>query len=162
MDLQVVKGSLFDSPEKYICHQCNSVTTRGANLARSMFITYPWADIYKDRVYMQEPSPDNLPGNIIVRGNGEDERYVINMIGQYYPGHAKHPDSKRDGWKARQTAFATCLSKIAEIPDLESVAFPFEIGCGAAGGDWIKYRRMIREFAEKVDAPVRVYNLEVD
>jgi len=160
MDLQVVHGNLFDSEEQYICHQCNSVTTTGANFSKAMFAKYPYADIYKHRVYGEDPSPDQLPGNIIVKGNGKDQRYVINMLGQYYPGPAKYPDSKRDGWKARQNAFQQCLDKIAALPNLTSVAFPFKIGCGAAGGDWTVYRAMIKAFAEKTGVKVRVYKLD--
>jgi len=159
MNLQVINGDLFDSPEQYICHQCNSVTTTGANFSKAMFARHPYADIYKERVYGQDPAPDQLPGNIIVRGNGEDQRFVINLIGQYYPGPAKYPESKRDGWKARQAAFQQCLDKITELPGLKSIAFPYKIGCGAAGGDWLIYRVMIKKFAEKVQIPVRIYKL---
>lgn len=48
----------------------------------------------------------------------------------------------------------------AALPELESVAFPLRIACGAAGGDWIKYRHFIRIFAEHVGVSVRVYHLE--
>ena len=160
MDLKVITGDLFESEEQYICHQCNSVTTTGANFSKAMFHRYPYADIYKERSYGQDPNADNLPGNIIVRGNGKDQRFVINMLGQYYPGHAKFSNSTRDGWAARQQAFQKCLDKIAAIPELESVAFPFKIACGAAGGDWLVYRKMIKDFAEKVQVPVRIYRLE--
>ncbi len=159
MDLQVVKGDLFDADEKYFCHQCNCVTQKSAHLAYDVFKHYPWADIYSERPERFNPPNDGKPGNIVIRGNGEDERFVINLLGQYYPGSPRFPDSKQDGTKARETAFQQCLQKIAALPALDSVAFPFMIGCGAAGGDWIAYRHMIRLFAEKVDARVRVYQL---
>jgi hypothetical protein len=124
-----------------------------------MFAHFPWADIYSSRSKPHTPSSEELPGNIIIRGNGENERLVVNMMGQYYPGSPRYPDSKRDGVQVRQKAFANCLDQIAQIPYLVSVAFPWQIGCGAAGGDWIVYRHLIREFAEKVDVPVRVYKL---
>jgi len=40
------------------------------------------------------------------------------------------------------------------------VAFPFKIGCGAAGGDWTVYRAMIKAFAEKTGVKVRIYKLD--
>jgi O-acetyl-ADP-ribose deacetylase (regulator of RNase III) len=159
MNLKVITGDLFDAQEKFICHQCNAVTTRGANLAKAMFARFPWADIYSERSYPHTPAAHELPGNIIVRGDGKDQRFVVNFIGQYYPGSPRYPDSKRDGFKARQKAFTDCLDKVAQIPYLTSVAFPWQIGCGAAGGDWLVYRHLIREFAEKVNVPVRVYRL---
>jgi O-acetyl-ADP-ribose deacetylase (regulator of RNase III) len=159
MDLAIINGDLFDATEQYICHQCNSVTTVGANLAQSMFKRFPHADIYSCRKKPHIPEDFELPGNIIIRGDGKTQRYVINIIGQYYPGPSKYPNSSRDGWSVRQAAFQTCLDKIAKIPGLKSVAFPWKIGCGAAGGDWIVYRKMIKTFAEKTGVKVRVYKV---
>ena len=42
------------------------------------------------------------------------------------------------------------LKEIAELPELESVAFPYQIGCGLAGGDWKQYRAALEDFAERV------------
>ena len=156
MDLQIVEADLFTAEEKYLCHQCNCVSQRAAHLARDVFTRYPWADIYSKRPKNFQPPPELMPGNIVICGNGEDRRFVINLLGQLFPGK-RYPSSQRDGKKAREAAFQRCLQKIAEIPDLDSVAFPFMIGCGAAGGNWVAYRRLIRLFAEKVDARVRVY-----
>ena len=156
MDLQVIKGDLFDADEKYLCHQCNCVSQGSAHLAKEVFKRYPWADIYSCRPYHFQPPPELMPGNIVVRGNGDDKRFVINLLGQYFPG-MRYPKSQRDGMKSREAAFQRCLQKMAALPALDSVAFPFMIGCGAAGGDWMAYRHLIRLFAEKVDARVRVY-----
>lgn len=158
--ITIVQGDLLEATEKYIAHQCNSVTTTGSNLARSVFLRFPYADIYRERVYGQDPKPEQLPGNIVVRGNGMDQRFVINMIGQYYPGRAKYSSSSRDGWNARLTAFKECLRKILEIPELESIAFPFMIGCGAAGGDWSQYQPILQEFSQQTPAKVVLYKLQ--
>jgi len=150
----IVSGSLFDAKEKYIVHQCNCVTSRAAHLAKDMFQRFPYSDIYTPR-----KEPDTL-GSIIVKGNGQDQRYVINLLGQYYPGKPKYPDSKKDGTKVREAAFLRGLKSIHKIKDLESVAFPFKIGCGAAGGDWNKYFEMICKLAKNTTAKVAIYKLE--
>lgn len=156
--LEVITGSIFDSKEKYICHQCNCITHRSAHLAKTVFDRYPYADVYTART-----SPD-LPGSIIIRGDGEDKRFIIALLGQYYPGSPKFPDSILDGKKARERYFHKALMAVARIPNLESVAFPYKIGCGAAGGDWNYYFGTINNFAQYVEkeqgAKVVIYKLE--
>ncbi len=157
MDLKIIDGNLFDATEQYLCHQCNCITTKAAHLAAAMFARFPEADVYSPRQSSPTrgtPSIDEQPGMIAIRGR------VIALFGQYYPSFPRYPDSKRDGYAAREGYFKQCLQRITGIPGLKSIAFPFQIGCGAAGGDWAKYRHMIREFAE--DNPtvkVRVYRL---
>jgi len=153
MSLEVVRGDLLQATEQFICHQCNCVTNRSAHLARIVFQHFPYADIYSKRVI-----PDEL-GNIVIRGNGKDQRYVIALLGQYYPGRSKYPRGKKDGVLTREVAFMHCLDKVLLIKNLRSVAFPWKIGCGAAGGDWETYRRLIKFFAELVKSPVKIYQL---
>ena len=177
--LHEIEGDLFKSPEKYIVHQCNCVTTRAAHLAYHMFKQYPWSDVYTprngfgDKVHAdllmgnmdEPPSPqteamlrtEDVPGDILIRGDGEDQRYVIAVLGQYYPGFVRYADSEKDGFKARQKYFHSGLWKMAQIPSLESVAFPYGIGCGAAGGDWDTYYKIIQNFAEYLDGKAEVF-----
>src|SRR5581483_6177329 len=135
----------------------NCVTNRAAHLSKDVFKKFPWADIYTKREFHDQP------GTIIVRGNGADQRYVINMLGQYYPGNPKFPESKQDGTAIRETYFHRCLGQVAKIQNLESVAFPWRIGCGAAGGDWDKYLKLIERFAayvaEQQGTKVVIYRL---
>jgi len=151
--MKIIVGSLFDAPERHICHQCNCVTNRAAHLAASMFARFPYANIYASR---QQP---DTPGTIIVRGDGKEQRFVIAMLAQYYPGKPKYPNSTKDGSLVRRMYFQSCLDKIRQIPSLDSIAFPFGVGCGAAGGSWDQYRDMIEQFAKNTDARVVVYRL---
>jgi hypothetical protein len=157
--IEIVTGDLFEAPEKYLCHQCNCVTNRAAHLAKDVFEKFPHADIYTPRT-----SPDQ-PGHIIVRGNGQDQRFVVALLGQVYPGHPRYPKSTLDGIPAREKYFHRCLLRLAKLPDLESIAFPWRIGCGAAGGDWEHYLGTITNFAQYVDGQgvkVRIYRREGD
>jgi len=158
MDCKVIAGDIREADEKYICHQCNSVTATAAHLAKTIFVKFPYANIYKERAGISDlPKKTEQPGMIVVRGNGVDERFVIGMIGQYYPGKPKYPNSTRDGYRVRKEYFKKCLGEIAKINGLESVAFPYGIGCGAAGGDWGSYLVMIQEFAKTSGVKVRIY-----
>lgn len=158
--LEIVSGNLIEAKEKYLCHQTNCVTNRSAHLAKTVFKAFPYADIYTLR-----KSPDS-PGTIIVSGDGDTQRYVINLLGQYYPGSPRYPDSTLDGYKAREKYLRLGLFAVSKIPNLESIAFPFKMGCGAAGGNWESYLTILTNFANYVEktqsAKVVVYKLLED
>jgi len=155
--IEIVSGNIFDSTEKYLCHQCNCVTKRAAHLSKDVFARYPYSDIYTGRV-----NP-NQPGTIEIRGNGQDQRYIVNILGQYFPGNPKYPNSNLDGTKVREKYFHKALLALAKVPNLESVAMPVGIACGAAGGDWSHYLVTITNFAKYIyetqGARVTLYRL---
>jgi hypothetical protein len=154
--MEIIEKSIFMSPSKYIVHQCNCVTNYAAHLAFSIFKQFPYADIYTNRT-----KPDQ-PGTIIIRGDGIQQRYVVSLLGQYFPGKPKYPTSIKDGFDVRKLYFKKSLLELAKVPDLESVSFPYGIGCGAAGGDWSAYLEMIEDFNNSVksNAIVSVYKLK--
>jgi O-acetyl-ADP-ribose deacetylase (regulator of RNase III) len=130
-----VAGDLLKADTEYIAHQCNCITTYGKGLSASLFKRFPWADTYSNR---RTPS---VPGTIDVFGNGQAQRYVINMYSQYNPGKPKRPD---DTSEQRQKWFYDCLTQISAISGIEEVAFPYFIGCGLAGGNRNDYYRLRR------------------
>ena len=73
--MKIVSGDLLRAEEKYIVHQCNSMSNCAAGLAALIFNKFPWSNIYSSRSYPYQPTTDELPGNIIVKGNGVDQRY---------------------------------------------------------------------------------------
>jgi len=152
--IKVVQGNLFQSKETYLCHQCNCVTNRSKHLAKSVFTRFPYADIYSLR------GEHSQPGTIEIRGDGKSQRFVIGMLGQYYPGRSKYPNASRDGTQARLTYFKDCLEKMESLEG--SFAFPWRIGCGAAGGDWEEYLDAIKEFEATIKGDVTIYKLEPD
>lgn len=150
----IVDKDIFESTEDYLCHQCNCVTKRAAHMAQSVFTKYPYSDIYSERLKKDEP------GIIIVRGDKEkDQRIVINMLGQYYPGYSPSPSGTIDGNDARVSYFRDCLIKMAALDTNGSFAFPWTIGCGAAGGDWGRYITMLKGFEEYIKGDVVIYRL---
>jgi len=143
---EIISGDLLDAKEKYIIHQTNCLSTgSAAGIARSIFDKYPYADCYLAR------TENSKPGTIDVRGNGLDKRFVINLHGQVYPGGVRYPLSDLDGLVAREKYFYHGLLRVAQIENLESIAFPFRIGCGIAGGDWTHYLQIINNFAQYLE-----------
>lgn len=146
-------GDIRDSQEKYIVHQTNCITTKSAHLAKTIFDKFPHADIYKPRI---QSGHRDKPGTIIIKGDGKSKRYVINLLGQYYPSKSKF---NNDTVELRQKWFKMGLTEILKIPNLTSIAFPWNIGCGSAGGDWDDYYEMIKQFAKKTNAKIVIYNI---
>lgn len=152
MSVTIVKGDLLEAKEKYIAHQCNAVSNQAGGLAHYLFKKFPHADIYKDRPFPYQASGPNFPGHIRITGDGINNRFVINMIAQYYPGSPINENSLLDGATARLAYFHKCLGTILKINNVESIAFPYMIGCGLAGGDWSKYKQLIEAFSRSLSS----------
>lgn len=162
MSVKVINGDLLESNAKYIAHQCNVLSQKAGHLAKSVFNKYPYANVYgsRKRLINWRESRDR-PGTISIMGDGLNNRYVINMFAQIFPGSPRFPDSISDGHNAREKYFINCLKEISKISNLDSVGFPWQVGCGAAGGNWERYRSFIDEFALNLKADIFIYRLEL-
>ncbi len=137
MGLEFVNGNILTfCGAEFIVHQCNCRSTRSAGLAKALFEMFPEANCYINNEYRR------IPGTIQVVNR------VINLFGQDFPGR---PNSKYETSKMRLLYFEAALEAIHnELPNLQSVAFPQNIGCGLAGGDWKHYFERIKIFSEKL------------
>lgn len=142
--LKNIKQNIIHFDGDYIAHQCNATSKKASGLALDIFRAYPDSNIYADR---QNPS---LPGTIIIKGK------VINMIAQYYPGPSN--DNIVDNDSVRLNYFSKCLNEISKL-SFSSIAFPYRIGCGLAGGSWDDYYKLINDWSENVSAEVYICKL---
>lgn len=151
--IEIITGDLLESKEKYIAHQCNCLTQSSAGTAKAIFDKFPYANTYQYRVRDENGQTTNIdtPGTINILGDGQEQRYIINMFAQYYPGKPKFPKSTLDGSTVRLNYFYKCLLRVAKIANLESIAFPWGIGCQLGGGDWNKYLGQISIFSNFVE-----------
>lgn len=136
----VFEGDLLESDAQIIAQQCNCSSKKAKGLSYSIAKRFPYADFYSNR------KKHSTAGTIKVVGNKKrGERFVVAMFAQYSPG--KPPLSIDDNRDQRASWFSDCLHKIANIKGLKSIAFPYNIGCGLAGGDWGMYLSMLKNFA---------------
>jgi O-acetyl-ADP-ribose deacetylase (regulator of RNase III) len=142
--ITIIQGDLIEAKEKYLIHQTNCVSHFAAGIAQTIFSKFPYANVYANRI------EEDLPGHIVICGNGKDQRYIVNLMGQFYPGG--YSESDIDNEKARQQYFHKGLLRLAKIPNLESVAFNFKIGCGIGGGNWNWYKGTLENFANYIDS----------
>jgi ATP-dependent DNA helicase PIF1 len=142
--IQYINGNILTATEDLIAHQCNCQTTTGMGLAKAIFDRYPYSNTYRQRLVTRT---HGTPGTIHVYGDGENERYVCNMYAQNSPHNRDETSHCRERW------FMDCLNKMQLLKyshDIKSIAFPYKIGCGLAGGNWNKYTDMLEGFANEV------------
>jgi O-acetyl-ADP-ribose deacetylase (regulator of RNase III) len=155
--IEIISGDILFAKEKYIAHQCNCVSKNAGGVAWAIFDKYPYSNVYANRI---EPSK---MGTIDIRGNDIDQRYIINMFAQYMPGTPIDSTSIFDSANIREKSFYHCLLRIVKIPDLHSIAFPYKIGCGLAGGNWTNYLGNLNNFSEhKQNVRVVIYKRDED
>lgn len=82
------------------------------------------------------------------------------MMAQWAPGKPNkwsryYPDTYDDSYSSRHVWFKQCLDALDDVVKDDVVAMPFFIGCGLAGGNWLKYR----EILEKCKTMVRLYDI---
>ena len=138
-NLNFKEGDILEVKDQYIAQQCNCVTNNYKGLSKSIVEKFPWASFYS--------MPSRIPGTISVVGDEKNnQRFVIGMFAQRYPGSIKFSN---DTEIMRIQWFQKCLDDIVRIPNIKEIGFPYNIGCGLAGGDWNNYQGMLEKFAEK-------------
>lgn len=146
--MKVINGNILNSDSIFIAHQTNCVGEVAGGVAAAIFKKWPQSNDYARKTHGKF-------GTIKIHHVGQD-KYVINMYSQYYPGgQNSYPN---DNTVKRQFAFHTCLNQIIhEVADLceqneikiPTISFPYLIGCGIAGGNWSHYLKLLENFEQK-------------
>ncbi len=135
--MQYVNQSLFDVTSGIIVHQVNCKGVMGAGLAKA--IRAKWPVVYESyRKHYTKLRP-GMVQFVKVSSPGNPLLIVCNLAGQ--DGY---------GTKVRQTdydAIAQALPKLqTKATELSlPIYFPFNMGCGLAGGDWAVVEALIQE-----------------
>lgn len=153
MSIEVIPGDIFDSDSYILLHQCNCVTQKSLHFAKDVFDRYPFADVYNNR------KEKSIPGTIAVRKDPNGKKIIIALFAQRYPGISKWTN---DTYYSREEWIKKCLNEVAKLPNLDlGVSIPKGMGCGAAGGNWDSYLKIIKEFAESSGAKVLIYDRDL-
>ena len=166
MSLIIKEGNLLDATEQYIVQQCNCVATKAHGLSEQISNKFPYADSYAKRRSLfgrnwAIDSDQAIPGTYEICGDGINQRFSINIYAQYGMGkpYAYGQNRVNDSNEERKKWFKRCLDGISSL-NAKSIAFPYKIGCGLAGGDWNEYYQMLDEFAKNnVNTQVVLYQL---
>ena len=138
-----------------ICHQVNCLTVKSHGLSRQIAEKYPWADIYSFRTPLGRRNLATVetrgnPGTLKIFELGTSPSVVCLLsqwdFGKCGQSHRQIPPYK-DTEEDRLLWFEQCLHKLGQTP-LNTIAFPFKIGCGLAGGHWNTYCKLIMTFVK--------------
>lgn len=162
--LEVVRGDLLNATEDYICQQCNCISVRPHGLSQQIALKYPHVDPYSSRRPLGNrnlavPEDRPVPGSIHVYGS-DQVRKVICMFAQYGMGKpGAYGNTEPDSHTDRLRWFIQCLGQITMVRP-KSIALPWMIGCGLAGGDWSVYHNILGRWAVgNPEITVRLYRL---
>lgn len=142
-------GSIFDGNDDVICHQVNCLGIMGGGIAARIREKFPqtygcYHSICKSK------KPEELMGRVLFyRENG---RVIANCFAQENIGSGVQTDYE----KLKQ-----CFEKILldAIKNKFTVAIPYKIGCGLAGGDWEIVEKIIKDVFEIHSVQVTIYKI---
>ncbi len=159
MPLTILSGNLLEATTEYIVQQNCCTACKAEGLSAAIATKWPKANPYQTRrrlkgnwcVLADRPSP----GSILVYelDSSNPIKGIICAFAQVChgkPGMLKDPlgNGIPDSSVDRQTYFKECLEAIATL-EPKSVGFPYKIGCGLAGGSWVAYEKILREWSQK-------------
>lgn len=167
MSIHVVKGDIFNTHCNIICHQVNCQGVMGHGIAKQVKEKYKGVfEEYKRYCDAHTNKADMLGEALIIdidygaavcdwlgwRNNAEN-KFIANIFGQltYGPG-------LRTDYKALVSGFESVADFAAKYN--LSVAIPYKIGCGLAGGDWSKVSTLIEGVFAGTNIEVLIYRYE--
>jgi len=139
--VHIIDGNILDSKEDIIAHQCNCTSFTWSGVAKVIFDTHPYSNTYYPKF-----NSVRIPGKFSIHGTGK-QRVIANLYAQVYKG--KPLKGGTDTYTKRKHYFKTSLQDMMKDNLGKSVALPFNIGCGLAGGRWEDYLDMVTEAASR-------------
>lgn len=145
------EGDLLNSPCNIIMHQCNTMKTMGAGIAKQIKQRYPEA--YRADVrFMMGLSPQSKLGHFSW-AQAEDGRFIVNLYGQLrYGRERRHTD-----YPALQSALQQAFAWVRNNFTNPIVGLPKGMGCNNAGGDWQIVYDIIETVAKMHQVQVHIY-----
>lgn len=139
----IKKGDLLKATETIIGHQVNCMGVAGG-LAAEIFRKWPYAK--KDYMALVRRIPGKvLLGMAYLSGTQKDGHIICNLFGQYDAGADYNP-------KRLEQALEQ-LGNSARIMRW-SVALPYGLSCGIAGGDWNEVSQIIERTMDGVECVI--------
>jgi O-acetyl-ADP-ribose deacetylase (regulator of RNase III) len=136
-------GDILTSSAEIICHQTNCSGIMGGGLALQIRNTYPQVfDIYKQ--YCKSHNPYSMAGNIQVIPISST-RYIANCFGQRNIGKAV------TDYNALRMCFGL-ICFFCQKNNIHTIAVPYKMGCGLAGGDWSIVYSIIESYFKDNDS----------
>lgn len=142
--IRIVSGDLLSSTEDIIAHQVNCCGVMGAGVAKQIKERFPKAyQVYRKTCENYKGREDLILGQcqlVVCRNPSGGNALVANLFGQLDYGKGKR--------HTEDYVFMQCLMNLvvyANEVHASSIAMPYKIGCGLAGGDWESIYKIIAQ-----------------
>lgn len=156
-------GDIFESKADVICHQVNCQGAFGRGMAGQVKKMFPEVEkTYKiiTKQWTEEAGgkTKKLLGRVSAQPVEKDGRWflIANLYGQ--------DDYGKEGLYTDYEALEKAMEEIRGFLEVrgsrETVAFPYGIGCGFAGGDWEVVSAMIERVFGKYAGEVQIWKYE--
>ncbi|WP_144500128.1 macro domain-containing protein [Bacillus pumilus] len=145
--IKTVDGNILEASEDIICHQVNCKGVMGTGLAKQIKSKYP--NVYKEYKQLCTEQVDDLLSSVQLISTN-DRKTIANLFAQTGYG--------RKRMQTDYDALRSCLQSLKDTvthSNQTSIAIPYGIGCGLAGGDWTIVEEMIEDVLG--DCEVTVY-----
>lgn len=158
--LKYYSGDIFTSDVDIICHQVNCQGVFGRGMAGQIKKMFPEVEktykiITKQWQEQSGGKTSELLGRVSAQPVEKDGRWflIANLYGQ--------DDYGKSGVYTDYKALEQAIQEIRDFVDVrnkqEKVAFPYEIGCGKAGGDWEIVKAIMERAFEGYEGEVQIW-----
>ena len=152
MEVKIYNGDITKCNADIIAHQVNCKFVMGGGVA--LALRKRWPIVYKNYIALSEEcdksSEEWLGTCQIVKI--DQNRYVANLFGQDDLGYEKCYTN----YAALETALKELLFHV-EYMKLKTIAFPWLMSCGLAGGDWNIVKPVIENIFEDSDIEIQYW-----
>lgn len=152
MKVKIYNGDITKSNADIIAHQTNCKFVMGGGVA--LAIRNKWPKVYKQYCELgkseNKPSYEWLGTCQIVEV--DQHKYVANLFGQDDLGYGRCFTN----YDALKEALNDLVWQV-EYMDLKTIAFPWLMSCGLAGGNWNIVKPLIEKTFEDLDVEIQYW-----
>ena len=146
-------------------HRDRQHTWHYTNLAKIKDRPQPGSIQFKTAAVTTATAPATAPPRPVIcclfaqyrmGGNGKNYYYLkAKYIDDEYLAVKDCPQSRLNYFEKSMAALKKALLSDSEWKNIDKIVIPFKLGCGLGGGNWVKYRKIIDDFAVAVANPTR-------
>lgn len=151
--IEYIEGNILDTDCDIICHQVNCQGVMGSGLAKQIKEKYP--EVFKKYIdyYNEYQFKQLLLGKCLI-SKCNDGKYIANMFAQLFYGTNKVQTDYK--------ALDDCINNVSITARMcnKSIAIPYKLGCGLAGGDWNIVKELIEFYFINTETICKIYKYD--
>jgi hypothetical protein len=174
--MEYVTGDICTCGDDFIVQQCNCLTISAHGLSQTLATRFPYANPYENRRSiggrnLAIEGDRDVPGTIKIFYDLRDisQPRIVCLFGQWRPGKIQtpyfmnYPESsppetshQRELWFQEGWSRFIGFIRQAGYNRIVTVAVPYKIGCGLAGGSWERYQSYLTRIQENNRDIIRI------